>query len=102
MMQQMEKFLENGVDVPIIIVENQRTRDDSGRVVAHALLATHVRGPSGKREFLVTDPCNGTTEWISAAALKDGKTNFFAGDGGLCRVYLSILNHRSTESEASQ
>lgn len=75
----MEALLNNGVDVPI------RVEWNSGG--AHFLMATDVRGTGDNREFLVTDPWTGRTEWIRRADIVNGNTNFFAGTGRLANYY---------------
>lgn len=71
----MELFVKSGTDIPIGVSWN-----GGG---GHALLVTDVRGSGSNREFLVTDPWNGRTDWVSRQDIINGNTNFFAGTGRL-------------------
>jgi hypothetical protein len=75
----MEQFVKAGTDVPI------RVAWSGGG--AHALLVTDVRGSGNNREFLVTDPWNGQTDWVSRQDIVNGNTNFFAGTGNLSHYW---------------
>jgi Papain-like cysteine protease AvrRpt2 len=83
-MNQMEKLLDQGIDVPI------RVAWPGGG--AHFQLCTDVQGTAPNRQFLVSDPWNGQTGWISEAAIANGNTNFFAGTGTLSHIYPSTPN----------
>ena len=69
----MELLVKTGTDVPI--------RVDWNGGGSHGLLVTDVRGTGADREFLVTDPWTGKTDWIRRDAIINGNTNFFAGTG---------------------
>jgi hypothetical protein len=71
----LEQLVKTGTDVPI--------RVDWNGGGSHGLLVTDVRGTGANREFLVTDPWTGRTDWIRRDAIVNGNTNFFAGTGKL-------------------
>jgi hypothetical protein len=80
-LNQMEKLLDQGVDVPI------RVQWPSGG--GHAQLCSDVQGTAPNRQFLITDPWNGQSGWISEASIVNGNTNFFAGTGTLSHIFPS-------------
>ena len=75
----IELLVKTGTDVPIGV------RWNAGG--GHALLVTDVRGSGTSREFLVTDPWNGRTDWVSGDAIVNGNTNFLAGTGRLSNYW---------------
>jgi hypothetical protein len=78
----MATYLERGVDVPIRV----EWSDGGG----HFLIVSDVRGSGSYREFLVTDPWNGRTDWIRQSAIVSGSTDFFAGTGRLTHIYPGV------------
>lgn len=72
----IELLVANGVDVPIAVSETPGYR--------RALLITDVRGTGNSRQFLVTDPWNGRTEWVSRADIANGN---IGGAGGILTDY---------------
>jgi hypothetical protein len=83
-MNQMEKLLDQGVDVPI------RVGWPGGG--GHFQLCSDVQGTAPNRQFLISDPWNGQSGWIGEAAIANGNTNFFAGTGTLTHIYPSTPN----------
>src|SRR5262249_36179591 len=83
-MNQMEKLLDQGVDVPI------RVGWPSGG--GHFQLCSDVQGTTPNRQFLISDPWTGQSGWIGEAAIANGNTNFFAGNGTLSPIYPSTPN----------
>lgn len=77
--EMLEVFVKSGTDVPIRVAWN-----GGG---AHALLVTDVRGTGDNRQFLVTDPWNGRTDWVSRQDIINGNTNFFAGTGRISHYW---------------
>jgi hypothetical protein len=73
------KLVMNGVDVPIVAGWN------SGG--SHYLMITDVRGSGNFQEFLVTDPWNGKTDWVTRNSIVNGNTDFFAGTGRIIDYY---------------
>jgi hypothetical protein len=66
----------SGRDVPIAVGSMTGQRS--------ALLITDVRGSGSSREFLVTDPWSGRTEWMSCSDFIDGN---IGGNGGILSDY---------------
>jgi len=62
-LDQIEKLIISGVDVPIAVSNGGESR---------ALLITDVRGSGDTRQFLVTDPSTGHTEWRPANEITSG------------------------------
>jgi hypothetical protein len=83
-MNQMEKLLDQGIDVPI------RVGWLGGG--GHFQLCSDVQGTSPNRQFLISDPWNGQSGWIGEGAIANGNTNFFAGNGNLSHIYPSTPN----------
>jgi hypothetical protein len=81
-MDQMEKLLDQGIDVPI------RVGWTGGG--GHFQLISDVQGAAPNRQFLVSDPWNGQSGWIGETAIANGNTNFFAGNGTLTHIYPSV------------
>jgi hypothetical protein len=75
----IEAFVKSGTDVPIGV--------EWGDGVGHALLISDVRGAGDKREFLVTDPGTGRTDWVSRQDIINGNTNFFTNNGRLASYW---------------
>jgi hypothetical protein len=80
-MNQMEKLLDQGIDVPI------RVGWPGGG--GHFQLCSDVQGTAPARQFLISDPWTGQSGWIGEAAIANGNTNFFAGTGTLSHIYPS-------------
>jgi hypothetical protein len=72
----IELLVANGADVPIAVSETPGYR--------RALLITDVRGAGNSRQFLVTDPWNGRTEWVARADIMNGN---IGGAGGILTDY---------------
>jgi len=72
----IEMLVANGADVPIAVSETPGNR--------RAMLITDVRGTGNSRQFLVSDPWNGRTEWISRADIVNGN---IGGAGGILTDY---------------
>jgi hypothetical protein len=83
-LNQMEKLLDQGVDVPI------RVQWPSGG--GHFQLCSDVQGTAPNRQFLITDPWNGQSGWINESSIVNGNTHFFAGNGRLSHIYPSTPN----------
>ncbi len=64
-LDKIEHQLRNGLDVPIGV-------DVPNNPIDHELLITDVRGTGDQREFLITDPATGQTQWVSAQDLIQG------------------------------
>ncbi|MCS7312491.1 MAG: hypothetical protein NZ742_06225 [Acidobacteria bacterium] len=78
-LDRIDQLLRNGVDVPIAVVWR------SGR--GHAMIMTDVRGSGDHRQYLVTDPWTGRTDWISHQSIVNGNTDFMCGHGRLWITY---------------
>ena len=74
-MRTMDNLLEKGVDVPIEVAWN-----GGG---AHAMLISDVRGTGNNKQYLLSDPWVGKTQWVKATDIANGNTNFIAGTGRL-------------------
>jgi hypothetical protein len=70
-LDRMEQSLRRGQDVPMGVY----WRSGGG----HAMMVTDVRGQGDNRRFLVTDPWDGRTSWVSGRALAEGNTNLIPG-----------------------
>jgi hypothetical protein len=81
-LNQMEKLLDQGVDVPIRVAW-----PGTG---AHFQLCNDVQGTAPNRQFLISDPWNGQSAWINEASIVNGNTNFLAGTGTLAHIYPSV------------
>jgi hypothetical protein len=84
-LNQMEKLLDQGVDVPIRV---QWPAAGGG----HFQLCSDVQGTAPNRQFLISDPWNGESGWINESSIVNGNTNFFAGNGTLSHIYPSTPN----------
>lgn len=69
----LDKKLRDGQVVPIAI--------QFGNGGGHAMMISDSRGTPGKREYLLSDPQSGTTQWVSEAEMKAGQmwNNHFNG-----------------------
>lgn len=83
-LNQMEKLLDQGVDVPI------RVGWPGGS--GHFQLCSDVQGTAPNRQFLISDPWTGHSGWISETSIANGNTDFFAGTGTLSHIYPSTPN----------
>jgi hypothetical protein len=83
-LNQMEKLLDQGVDVPI------RVQWPGGG--GHFQLCSDVQGTAPSRQFLISDPWTGQSGWVNEASIVNGNTNFFAGNGTLSHIYPSTPN----------
>lgn len=79
MLDRIDTKLRDGEDVPI------RVGWDGGG--GHAQLITDVKGTGDDREFLVTDPWNGETAWISQKDIVAGHTDFLCGTGRITDTF---------------
>jgi len=78
-LNRIDPLLEGGTDVPIVVAWN-----NGG---SHSMLITDVRGSGNEREYLVSDPWTGRTDWIKKQNIINGNTDFFAGNGRLWITY---------------
>jgi hypothetical protein len=53
------------------------------------MLITDVRGSGDNQSFLITDPLNGTSTWVTRKAIVDGNTNFIPGSQGRLNEFFS-------------
>jgi hypothetical protein len=72
----IEQLVANGTDVPIAVSETPGNR--------RAMLITDVRGTGNSRQFLVTDPWSGRTQWVARADIVNGN---LGGAGGILTDY---------------
>src|SRR5262249_49019348 len=80
-LNQMEKLLDQGVDVPIRV---QWPNGDG-----HFQLCSDVQGNAPNRQFLINDPWTGHSQWINESSIANGNTDFMAGKGTLAHIYSS-------------
>ncbi len=78
-MDRADQLLRNGQDVPIVVAWT-----GGG---SHVQMLTDVRGRGDDRQYLLTDPWNGNTQWVNHKDIVDGNTNFSAGQGRLWVTY---------------
>jgi hypothetical protein len=78
-LERADKLLRNGQDVPIVVAWN-----GGG---SHVQMLTDVRGTGNNREYLMTDPWHGSTQWVRHSDIVAGNTNFTAGTGRLWVTY---------------
>jgi hypothetical protein len=81
-LDKMETQLRDQIDVPLVAYW-----DHGG---AHALVATDVAGDKPNRQFLINDPWNGKTGWVSEKDIVNGHTDFFADKGHMGEIYPSV------------
>jgi hypothetical protein len=83
-LNQMEKLLDQGVDVPI------RVQWPNGG--GHFQLCSDVQGTAPNRQFMISDPWTGHSEWLNESSIANGNTDFLAGKGNLAHIYPSTPN----------
>jgi hypothetical protein len=81
-LDKMDTYLNDGIAVPIGVFW-----DGGG---GHALMVSEVAGDKPDRQYLVDDPWNGKTGWVSEQDIIKGHTNFFAGNGRLGEFFPSV------------
>jgi hypothetical protein len=72
-LNRIDAQLRRGHDVPIGVTWN-----GGG---GHVVVMTDVRGQGNNRQYLVSDPYTGQTQWIRHRDIVNGNTNFMAGRG---------------------
>jgi hypothetical protein len=70
-LDRMDGLLKRGQDVPIVVAWN-----GGG---SHSMILTDVRGSGDNRKYLLTDPYDGRTSWMSRAQMEGTNTPFIQG-----------------------
>jgi hypothetical protein len=69
----IDDVIRKGDDVPIVVAWS-----GGG---SHTMLITDMRGDINNRRYLVTDPFDGSTTWISRQSIINGNTPFIQSSG---------------------